>query len=86
MVYWLFLAPRMRLRWKEVWGWLVYCAVYLVYILARGAVSGLYPYPFVDVNALGYKGVVVNAAMFTMVFAALGLVAVAFTRWTAKAT
>lgn len=86
VVYWLFLAPRVRLRWKDVWGWLVYPAVYLVYILARGAVSGLYPYPFVDVNALGYRGVLVNTVVFTMVFAGLGLVAVAFTRWTAKAT
>ncbi len=86
VVYWLFLAPRTRLRWKDVWGWLVYPAVYLMYILARGAVSGLYPYPFVDVNQLGYRGVLVNTVVFTSVFVGLGLLAVAFTRRRAKAT
>ena len=45
------------LRWKDAVAWLAYPGVYLVYILARGAVSGLYPYPFVDVNVLGYAGV-----------------------------
>jgi hypothetical protein len=84
VVYWLFLAPRTRLRWKDVWGWLVYPAVYLVYILARGAVSGVYPYPFVDVNLSGYRGVLVNTLVFTSVFVGLGLLAVAFTRRTAK--
>ena len=57
VVYWLLFAPRTGLRWKDAVGWLAYPGVYLVYILARGAVSGLYPYPFVDVKVLGYGGV-----------------------------
>jgi hypothetical protein len=54
----------------------VYPAVYLVYILARGAVSRVYPYPFVDVNVLGYGGVLVRAAMFLLVFLGMGLIVV----------
>ena len=67
-----------------MWGWLIYPAVYLVYILARGAISAVYPYPFVDVSLLGYRGVLVNTVVFTLIFVGLGLLAVAFTRRTAK--
>ena len=75
-------APRAGLRWKDAVGWLVYPGVYLVYVLARGAVSGLYPYPFVDVNVLGYGGVLVRAAGFLLVFLGMGLLVVAVGRWT----
>ena len=81
-VYWLLFAPRAGLSWKDAITWLIYPGVYLVYILARGAVSGLYPYPFVDVNVLGYGGVVVAKLLLqTMVtpahFVTLGKVVMA---------
>ena len=53
-----------------------------MYVLARGAVSGLYPYPFMDVNVLGYGGVFVHAAVFLLVFLGMGLLVVAVGRWT----
>ena len=69
------------LSWKDAVSWLVYPGVYLVYVLARGAVSGLYPYPFVDVNVLGYGGVLARAAGFLLVFLGMGLLVVAVGRW-----
>ena len=80
VVYWLLFAPRTGLNWKTAVAWLAYPAVYLVYILARGAVSGLYPYPFVDVNVLGYGGVLARAALFLLVFLGMGLLVVAVAR------
>ncbi len=82
IMYWLLFGPRTGLRWKDAQAWLVYPAVYLVYVLARGAVSGLYPYPFVDVNVLGYSGVLVRAAVLFLVFLGMGLLVVAVGRWT----
>jgi len=82
VLYWVLFAPRTELRWKDALGWLVYPAVYAVYVLARGAVSGLYPYPFMDVNVLGYGGVLVHAAVFLLVFLGMGLLVVAVGRWT----
>ncbi len=82
VLYWLLFAPRTGLRWKDAVNWLLYPAVYLVYILARGAMSGLYPYPFVDVNALGYGGVLARAVAFLLFFLAMGLLVVAVGRWT----
>ena len=84
VVYWLLFAPRAGLRCKDAVAWLAYPAVYLVYVLARGAVSGLYPYPFVDVNVLGYGGVLVHAAVFLLVFLGMGLLVLAVGRWTRR--
>jgi hypothetical protein len=42
----------------------------------------LYPYPFMDVNVLGYGGVLVHAAVFLLVFLGMGLLVVAVGRWT----
>ena len=81
VVYWLIFARRARLRWLDAVVWLAYPGVYLVYVLARGAVSGLYPYPFVDVNALGYAGVLARAVVLMAVFLGMGLLIVAVSRW-----
>ena len=81
VLYWLLFAPRAGLTWKDAVTWLIYPGVYLVYILARGAVSGLYPYPFVDVKVLGYPGVLARAAGFLLVFLGMGLLVVAVGRW-----
>jgi hypothetical protein len=81
VLYWWLFAPRDELSWKNAIGWLVYPGAYLIYTLARGAVSGLYPYPFVDVNALGYGGVLTRAAGLMLVFLGMGLVIVAIARW-----
>jgi hypothetical protein len=81
VVYWLLFAPRAGLSWKDSATWLIYPGVYLVYILARGAVSGLYPYPFVDVSVLGYGGVLARAGLLLLVFLGMGLLVVAVGRW-----
>jgi hypothetical protein len=82
VVYWLVFGPRTGLRWKDAVGWLAYPSAYLLYVLARGAVSGLYPYPFMDVKVLGYDGVMVHAAVLLLVFLGMGLLVVAVGRWT----
>ena len=81
VLYWWLFAPRDKLSWKNALGWLVYPGAYLVYTLARGAVSGLYPYPFVNVGTLGYGGVLARAAGLMLVFLGMGLLIVAIARW-----
>jgi hypothetical protein len=81
VLYWLLFAPRAGLNGKDAVVWLTYPAVYLVYILARGAMSALYPYPFINVNVLGYGGVLARAVGFLLVFLGMGLLVVAVGRW-----
>ena len=61
VIYWILFTTRARLKWSEIYYWLIYPLIYLIYILIRGAISGYYPYPFVDVGRLGYSNVVINS-------------------------
>lgn len=42
---------------------IVYPACWLAFTLIRGPIADFYPYPFVDVDALGYPRVLLNSAM-----------------------
>jgi len=79
--YWLFFAPKRRLRTRHAFGWTVWAAAYFVLILIRGAVTGVYPYPFVDVGKLGYPRVTLNATILYGVFVVVGLLFVAIDQW-----
>jgi hypothetical protein len=80
VVFWLAFAAKTGLRWTDTARWLLYPLAYLGYTLARGAVVRYYPYPFIDVTALGYMRALLNAAVLTIVFWCLGLIVVAAAR------
>lgn len=71
LIYWLIFAPKYPLKWADAFPWLIYPLIYLIFILIRGAYAGFYPYPFVDVTAVGYPTVLQNSLYMLMVF--LGL-------------
>lgn len=68
--WWLFVAPA-QATWRDALRWAIYPACYLVFVLVRGAFGGLYAYPFLDVNQLGYLRVLLNAAGVTLGFFAI---------------
>lgn len=68
LVYWFAFTPKDRLQWRDVWPWLIYPFAYIVYILIRGAVSGFYPYPFINTRQLGINQVLVNSVGIALVF------------------
>jgi hypothetical protein len=70
---WLIFDARGRLRWRYAAYWLAYPLGYLGFALLRGLVVDDYPYPFVDVNDLGYGGVAVTSVLFAVAFWLLGL-------------
>jgi len=74
ILFWFFFVPKNSLHWKGIFPWLLYPALYCIFILARGAVSGFYPYPFVNVIELGYGRVLLNAAGIVVVFLLTALV------------
>lgn len=60
---WLLVPPRTRLAATQIWVWLLFLAVYLVYSLVRGPMAQWYPYPFLDPGVVdGYGGVTAYAA------------------------
>jgi hypothetical protein len=77
---WLLFTPKRGLRWTEPPAWLIYPALYMAWIIARGAVIHRYPYFFADVDKLGYPRALATAAWFLATFYVLGMGAVAVGR------
>ncbi len=76
VIYWLLFVRKNSLQWKDVFPWLLYPLAYCVYIMIRGALSGLYPYPFIDVTAIGYPQTLINTAGLCGVFLLFSLLLV----------
>jgi hypothetical protein len=72
-LYWLAFASKGETSRVDPFRWLIYPVVYFIYILARGAVFGLYPYPFLNVAKLGYLQVFLNSLGLLAAFLGLGL-------------
>ena len=53
---------------------------YLAWTLLHGAVSGWYPYPFLDVSELGYPRALLNIVGLVVVFLALEMALVGIGR------
>lgn len=77
LVYWWICVPKQSLRWVDPLIWIAYPLAYVAYALARGALIGNYPYPFIDVTAIGYEQTLLNALGLLLAFVALGLLMVA---------
>ena len=78
--FWWLAVPRGVLVWRDLWLAFAFPAAYAVYVLARGELAGVYPYPFFDVTKLGYSDVLRNAVGLSGVFVATGLTMLALKR------
>lgn len=77
ILYWLLFVQKDLLQWKNAFPWLLFPFIYSIYILCRGALTGLYPYPFMDVVELGYKKVLINSGYLVVVFLFVALLFIA---------
>lgn len=64
---WLLLGPRPRITWPTVGYAFIWPACWIGYTFARGAVSGWYPYPFLNADDLGYLAAIRNTALVLVV-------------------
>ncbi|AMB88276.1 hypothetical protein AWM79_10000 [Pseudomonas agarici] len=81
VAYWWRCVPKGTLRWWQVVPWMVYPLMYFAYVLLRGHVIGAYPYPFVDVDSLGYPQVFINAGQILLGFVLVALLLIGVDRW-----
>lgn len=82
--FWLAFAEKGRLVPADALAWAAYPFAYCVYALARGAGSGFYPYPFLDVDERGMAAVLGTAAIIAVTFIVCGLGLVLLDRWLAR--
>ena len=71
IIFWYVYANKSKLMYKQIINWLIYPLIYLVFVLARGALSDFYPYPFIDVGNLGWVKVFANSFVLIIFFMAL---------------
>ena len=85
-LYWWFWVPKGALRLSHIGLWALYPIVYFAYILLRGHLLGVYPYPFIDVEKLGYAQTFVNAFGILAGFVLVALIVVGIDRWRGRQT
>ncbi|MEO7271100.1 MAG: Pr6Pr family membrane protein [Vicinamibacterales bacterium] len=78
---WVIAPPRRKLGAADWWWCWPMPLAYLLYSMARGALTGWYPYPFLRPEVTGgYAGVAVYVAAIMVLFVGVGALAV----WTAN--
>ena len=73
VIDWVLFVPKGTIKWKSAFVWLVFPLGYAVYSMIHGAVTGFYPYPFINVAEFGYDKILLNMGALVFVFLALGL-------------
>lgn len=68
LIYWGLFADVSDLKFQNFRKWLWYPALYFLYVIIRGYFSNFYPYPFINVAALGYLAVLVNFVLIGIFF------------------
>ncbi|MFP3537215.1 Pr6Pr family membrane protein [Pseudomonas sp. SIMBA_021] len=84
LVYWWCCVPKGGLRMRHIRWWTLYPIVYFAYLLLRGHLLGLYPYPFISVDRLGYPRVLLNALGILAGFVLVSLLLLGLDRWLGK--
>jgi hypothetical protein len=92
VLYWLLFVGKHKerdkdkdwLRFSDVTAWLWYPTIYLAYSMIRGAFTGRYLYPFMDVGSLGYPRVALNIVVLVAALLGVSLLFVAIGLWRSK--
>ena len=71
LVYWIIFVEKKDLVIKALLSWLWYPIIFLVYTLIRGRFTNFYPYPFLNVDNLGYTRVLLNVTIIVAVTLAI---------------
>ncbi len=65
---WLYQPPTTKLGVRDLLLWQVFPSLYITYVLVRGALTGWYPYPFLNVAKLGASTVAAYVLGIAVVF------------------
>ncbi|MET3538081.1 Pr6Pr family membrane protein [Chryseobacterium limigenitum] len=68
IIFWYLFENKARVKYSQISKWAIFPIVYFIVILIRGSFSGFYPYPFVDVTALGLTKVLINSLFIAIFF------------------
>lgn len=86
VVGWLVFGPRGQLSWRIAWLSVIFPICWMVFTMIRGEIVDYYPYPFVNVNAIGYAKVAVNSVWVAALYLGVASGATLFDRWLTRTT
>jgi hypothetical protein len=69
-IFWLIFIPKGKLSRRDPLLWAIYPLAYLFYALVRGEFTHRHPYPFMNVNELGWGRTVLNTLLIAVAFLA----------------
>ena len=67
LIGWLIFGPRPRMTWSTTVLAFIWPLLWVVYTFVHGAVTGWYPYPFLDVATIGFADSVRNSAIVLLI-------------------
>jgi hypothetical protein len=67
-IFWLIFTPKGNLSRRDPLLWAIYPLAYLFYALIRGEFTGRYPYPFLNVNELGWGPTILHSLFIAAAF------------------
>lgn len=76
--YWLVVGARHQLGFARIPFWLLYPLGYFLYVIFRGALTGVYPYYFLDPTALGHVGLLKNSLGLIALFVVISALMVVY--------
>ncbi|MBS7670183.1 Pr6Pr family membrane protein [Croceicoccus gelatinilyticus] len=74
VLWWVVFGGTPGILWRDLAWVLPWPVVYTAYALVRGAVTGAYPYPFLDVAQIGGLMLGVNVLALTAIFLVVGAI------------
>lgn len=84
LLYWLFFVDKSSLDYAAIPAWLIFPVVYAVYVVARGLITGVYAYPFLEIDKIGIKRVALNIVVLMAAFGGIGAILVVVGRALAR--
>ena len=72
LTIWLVFPPKNQIPKGIPFLWEIYPAIYGIYIIIRGELINKYPYPFFDVNVIGYPKALLNGLVILIVILGIG--------------
>lgn len=74
IIYWLLTIPKKKLNITAVLKWMIYPAIYGLFVVIKGELNNSYPYPFFNVNEIGYGKVLLYGLELAVFYGFLSLI------------
>jgi hypothetical protein len=78
---WLLFGPRPRIAWSTLAWAFLWPILWILFTFTHGAMTGWYPYPFLNADKLGHTAALRNTIIVLVVAAILGLIFKALDHW-----